>query len=598
MLFRTTALLQLCLCLLDAVCSFLCIDAFVVPWPFGGKDGAGYRTGTDGSRGVTPPIPSLGDAAARSQARALWHDVQKRQLLHPCWKMALASLEAQCAHIHAEDSLRMRLALGLAACDASTDGRDPSAGGAFACGSREDARRCVQRLSDASYAVFVQYRLHTDVLCIFLQEEVFQERTERAVRDLQAAAAEGIDSLEALRTASEWLATVTERNHAEQAELSSLAQHLHTELQGIQRGQRAAATDLAATTAHLLGTAQETQTALDVLQTNLHTASRHATERLEALSAASAAHFDMMEDRTTGLLGALGRVEELQDTLLSESMTASLGKAWASLLAAAYFLTGASRTAAVRAPCMAAVLIGMGWTLRCRWLAFAPHPVCQAVPPHGVLLLAAAVVAGFVLRAGWAYEPPIHQQRRILREEMERFTKLLFPHPPSSSTAAAAPVPPPPPPPLLTSAVDTSATVLGFPSARGRHSVPVPLTLALAEHTPPSVFSQSRVRGYRPPAAPTAHPLPIHIDRGTATDSSEEDESVRNPAAGSPQEATRRRPSASVAKSKASPTVGRKRPRRGLSPPAEATTDPPPSSSSSSRSKTPSKRTPRRVRGQ
>lgn len=121
-------------------------------------------------------------------AKALWAKLEAKGEFSSCWKDALIALRMRCDPVdksetgRREESLRTRLSFLLAKCDAEEDGRSPQM---FYCSDEwTDTRRCVQGLSESAYAIFVQYRLHADVLCAYLQEEIFQQRTEAAVAAL------------------------------------------------------------------------------------------------------------------------------------------------------------------------------------------------------------------------------------------------------------------------------------------------------------------------------------------------------------------------------------------------------------------------------
>uniref|UniRef100_A0A0A9W876 Protein GAMETE EXPRESSED 1 n=1 Tax=Lygus hesperus TaxID=30085 RepID=A0A0A9W876_LYGHE len=45
-------------------------------------------------------------------------------------------------------------------------------------------KACLQALTDTHYNIFVQYRLHVDVLCAHIAEEVFHEKTHVTVNQL------------------------------------------------------------------------------------------------------------------------------------------------------------------------------------------------------------------------------------------------------------------------------------------------------------------------------------------------------------------------------------------------------------------------------
>ncbi|CAA3004074.1 GAMETE EXPRESSED 1 [Olea europaea subsp. europaea] len=110
-----------------------------------------------------------------------------------CSLNAYQDLSAGCSKIVAEEELKYKLAWDLSDCFQQHTGRP-----AFPlCDSRKNPmKKCLQKLSDDSHKVFLEFFLQINTICHQLQIHAFKHQTERLVNELKRSAEYAEEKLE------------------------------------------------------------------------------------------------------------------------------------------------------------------------------------------------------------------------------------------------------------------------------------------------------------------------------------------------------------------------------------------------------------------
>lgn len=421
-----------------------------------GSGGAQRNAQQERSAFHHPPLPFPGAAERVEQARALWQEVEARGRLSPCWKRSLLLLQAQCGDVQRDEATRSRLALFMATCDADNDGRvHPS----FHCGSdsaampSESVRACVRSLSDTAYAAFVQYRLHADVLCAYLQEELYQERTEAAVAAMVQQVESSAAVLAALQDAGAEMFALTRDTQALQREAQTATVGLRQQLDHLHEGHSATLSALRTAADDILDTSTRTDATLGQLHAHVQAAAAEALASVEALSHQSLQQLAAMEEQTRGVVQLMEQVDRVQQ-LLSRRTVSWQRLLFALLCVAAVFIaTSAPRTAAARLPAIIVTVLGVaGGPLVGRWAGQPTSGLAALLLRTGLWHYAAATsVLCLVCGSAYRYVPPELWHRQVVREEARRLWNELHTH--GVATSALQPYlprsPQPPPPSSL-----------------------------------------------------------------------------------------------------------------------------------------------------
>ncbi|CCW63777.1 unnamed protein product [Phytomonas sp. EM1] len=276
--------------------------------------------------------------------------------MSPCWKRSIAALRSDCANIRADNPLRTRLALGMAACDSEGDGRGGSS--SFYCKPQQSPHNCVRTLSEPAYAIFIQYRLHTDVLCAFLQEELFQERTEAAVAALESAAELSIDSLTTLQHSNVKLLRTAEETMESQQESKRLTVELQEYLQKLQNNQTNTMQRLQVSAHDILHISKHTEESLLRLQELLNSVAFNASCKLDELVAQAAEHYTFMEQRTSKIFNVLKYIEETHKKMMGRTISLRRALQYMLVVLIIIFFTMSRRTSAARLPVLGFLAAG------------------------------------------------------------------------------------------------------------------------------------------------------------------------------------------------------------------------------------------------
>jgi len=93
-----------------------------------------------------------------------------------CWKEALENLRVSCSELN--DEMQSRLALAFTSCYTEMIG-SPN----YMCERSTPVKTCLGTLDKAEKDIFRDYFLHTQDMCYYLQSEIWQQETDRAVNE-------------------------------------------------------------------------------------------------------------------------------------------------------------------------------------------------------------------------------------------------------------------------------------------------------------------------------------------------------------------------------------------------------------------------------
>ena len=91
-----------------------------------------------------------------------------------CWTAAVDDLQIACKIMDAE--IQSRLAFAFTSCFVEMLGFPP-----YLCDKSSRIQDCIKHLDQRGYNTFLEYFLHTQDMCYFLMNQVWQEQTDRTV---------------------------------------------------------------------------------------------------------------------------------------------------------------------------------------------------------------------------------------------------------------------------------------------------------------------------------------------------------------------------------------------------------------------------------
>ncbi|KAH9601317.1 hypothetical protein LSM04_007706 [Trypanosoma melophagium] len=394
------------------------------------KEEAGDSTFTFGQKYQDPRLPPLSLMRRKANTHSNRHVVQlldefeAKSQVSTCWKNAIESLKEGCGSLHTDDVARSRLALRMASCDGESDGGHRS-WPRCSIDHESDVRRCVQHLGDAHYLIYAQYRLHTDVLCLYIQEEVFQERTEAVVKTLYAGASAASETLQSLQNSSDDLLESVQEATRQQTNNFIETQRLYRELQELRDGQSKAFESLKESTGQVIQSVTDAGLSLNQLHVVLDEGATQAAAAVKEIARETAAFQSRTETYTSNMLHVLERVEVFQQALLEGTMGIGAIFHYAVLLLMLLLFTIPARTAAARLPCIAVVCVA--YAIRpflTRTLNYALGVVgsnTNSNNSNNIFFAFVTLVVGVTLLFfACTYRSPEQALRLILRCEMRR----------------------------------------------------------------------------------------------------------------------------------------------------------------------------------
>ncbi|PWU88501.1 hypothetical protein C4B63_72g92 [Trypanosoma cruzi] len=388
------------------------------------KEGGAAATPVSGHLDDRVQIPDLftlrqkKDAGQDRQAAHLLNEMEKKGRISSCWKRAVDALKEGCSSLQSDDGARSRLALTMASCDGEADG------GRRAwsyCAFDTDVRKCVDRLDDAQYLMYVQYRLHADVLCLYIQEEAFQERTEMAVQALYASALAASETLQALRSSSSELHSSVRKTVEQQASNLVETSKLNDQLRDLRSGQSLAFESLRSSTEGMARSLTDARLSLNELHMALYESTAQAAAAVREVAREATAFQKRTEDHANTMVRVLERIEVFQQGLLEKTIGLSEMIRAAVILVILLLLTIPTRTAAARRPCIGVVA-----------LAYALRPLFLPYPRSGLgnnFFFATVILISGIILVFFAYthRSPEYTLRMMLRSELRHVVEYARP---------------------------------------------------------------------------------------------------------------------------------------------------------------------------
>ncbi|XP_073397077.1 uncharacterized protein [Dendrobates tinctorius] len=130
-----------------------------------------------------------------------------------CWRRALQKVDVGCKELNEEE--QSRIALAFTHCHLERSGR------AFpVCTERSTVRQCTQNMDAAAFNAYTEFFTHTHSICYYLQNELWQEKTQDIILRLTVNSDSVAKQLEATNQMAE------EMMHAQNATLQSQEQIL------------------------------------------------------------------------------------------------------------------------------------------------------------------------------------------------------------------------------------------------------------------------------------------------------------------------------------------------------------------------------------
>nr|CCD14623.1 unnamed protein product [Trypanosoma congolense IL3000] len=349
----------------------------------------------------------------------LWMEAELKGRVSSCWKDALDTLKSGCASLRTDVSARSYLALKMAACDNEREGGRriwPQ------CTNEENLRNCMRDLDDAQHLVYVQYKLHTDVLCLFIQEEAFQERTETAVHALRSGSAAAAEALFALRESSGELHSAVNKSAVLQTLNIAETKRLYEHLLDLQKGHAQAFESLQSSAQNMMASIRDTSLGLHKLHRAIDEGAARSVEALKSVAQEAEAFQTRTESHVNGMLHGLERVESFLQSFLDGTLGLSQVVRGVSVMGLIILITTPTRTNGARLPCLSLATV-----------AYAVRPLLLTSAPHGMdatTLFTALFLAEFAVLIYYAYTycTPEQALRRLLRTEVKYVVDEAWSH--------------------------------------------------------------------------------------------------------------------------------------------------------------------------
>lgn len=119
------------------------------------------------------------------EGRTAYENLKARQD-SPCWRVAFGTLDNNCSDLKLSD--KQRLALALAYCHL-TDASRPMG----KCNAGKDVQSCLASVrDDSTFNTYTQFFIAVDQICFYLQQQEWQQSTEKLVQDLDATAKQSV----------------------------------------------------------------------------------------------------------------------------------------------------------------------------------------------------------------------------------------------------------------------------------------------------------------------------------------------------------------------------------------------------------------------
>lgn len=117
------------------------------------------------------------------------HELEKKTQSSSCWKEAVSRLNSTCRKLI--DDEQRKLAVAFANCHLAKSGRQ-----VYPCDDTMTIQECTGTMDDVSFQTYTEFFTHTGHICYFLQNELWQEKTDKTISRLSETSSETVDKLE------------------------------------------------------------------------------------------------------------------------------------------------------------------------------------------------------------------------------------------------------------------------------------------------------------------------------------------------------------------------------------------------------------------
>ena len=128
------------------------------------------------------------DEERKYLGEAKFREVVRKSEENACWKEAVALINSTCKKM--TDVEQSRLAVAFANCHLSKSGRTT-----YACNISDSIKDCTGTMDSVAFQTYTEFFTHTGHICYFLQNILWQEKTENVIYRLSEASSETVHKL-------------------------------------------------------------------------------------------------------------------------------------------------------------------------------------------------------------------------------------------------------------------------------------------------------------------------------------------------------------------------------------------------------------------
>ena len=134
--------------------------------------------------------PNFSMDEQRKKGENKLRELKEKTMTSSCWKDAVARLNSTCRKLN--DVEQSRLAVAFVNCHLEKSGRQ-----VYPCDDIMTIRECTGSMDNVAFLAYTDFFTHTGHICYFLQNEIWQERTDRTISRLSETSEEAVLKLEA-----------------------------------------------------------------------------------------------------------------------------------------------------------------------------------------------------------------------------------------------------------------------------------------------------------------------------------------------------------------------------------------------------------------
>lgn len=120
-----------------------------------------------------------------------YREIVRNAKENPCWRSAVSQLNSTCQKL--TDTQQSRLAVAFANCHLEKSGRIT-----YPCTNAMSIRACTGDMDSVAFQTYTEFFTHTRHICYFLQNELWQEKTESIISHLSETSSETVHKLKRL----------------------------------------------------------------------------------------------------------------------------------------------------------------------------------------------------------------------------------------------------------------------------------------------------------------------------------------------------------------------------------------------------------------